>query len=651
MGLETGDDVIVNDPKRTPTTAQAAQSLRFSEERFRLLVESVQDYAIFMLDPDGIVSTWNIGAQKIKGYQPAEIIGKHFSIFYPPEATSADWPAQELAYARRLGRFEDEGWRVRKDGSRFWASVIITALRDENGEITGFAKITRDLSERKAHEESLRLSEERFRLLLEGVQDYAIFTLDPDGRIASWNIGARNLTGYATEEVLGQHISLFYSHRERAAGLPAQDLDSALAIGRLAGEVWRLRKDGSMFCASEQTTPLYSSDGTLRGFARMMRDMSERKRLEELERSSRRMSEFLAVLAHELRNPLAPIRNAVGILQLGRTDPANIQKCCGLIDRQLFQLTRLVDDLLDVGRIATGKIVLRKERLVFQEVIARSVETMRPFLDGRKHLLEVQVPAEPIHLDGDPVRLSQIVQNLLSNAGKYTPPGGRISLNVVVEDKTVTTTVTDNGRGMAAEALERVFELFNQEGPPGSSADSGLGIGLTLARSLTEIHGGALTASSAGLGQGSTFALCLPCQPENRGTANVGCANATPARNSVRRVLVVDDNKDSADSMAAMIDLLGHEVRVAYSGQDALRIAEHFRPKLVLLDIAMPGMSGVDVQSRMRRLPGLDEATIAAMTGFGQEEDRKRTLQSGFDLHLTKPVESGQISRLLNDLD
>ncbi|HET8744063.1 MAG TPA: PAS domain S-box protein, partial [Ramlibacter sp.] len=264
-----------------------------TEQRLQLLIEAVTDYGIFMLDPEGRIVSWNTGAQKLKGWHRDEILGKHFSIFYPPDAVASGWPQEELRLARQRGRFEDEGWRVRKDGTRFWANVIITALYGPMGELTGFAKITRDLTERRRHEEELRISEERFRLLVDSVQDYAIFMLDPAGTVESWNAGAEAIKGYRPEEVIGQDFRMFYTPEDRAAGKPEAALRIARETGRFETEDWRVRKDGSLFWANVVLTAVYGPGGDLRGFAKVTRDMSERRRLEELENSSRRMNEFL----------------------------------------------------------------------------------------------------------------------------------------------------------------------------------------------------------------------------------------------------------------------------------------------------------------------------------------------------------------------
>src|SRR5688572_21678881 len=316
---------------------------------FRRAVEQSRDYAVFLLDPLGNVTTWNLGAQRIKGYTPQEIIGRHFSSFYTREAVESGWPAHELEVAEREGRFEDEGWRVRKDGSRFWANVIITALRDDDGKLLAFSKITRDLTARRLHEEALQQTEERFRLLVEGVQDYAIYMLDAEGLVASWNTGARRIKGYSPEEIIGRHYSNFHTPEDVAAGKPWEALAQAKRHGRFESEGWRMRKGGARFWARAVLTAVYDRHGHLRGYAKVTQDLSERQQLQALEKASQNVNEFIAMLAHELRNPLAPIRTAVKVMAHPSSDAAARERMRETIDRQSANLARIVDDLVDIS--------------------------------------------------------------------------------------------------------------------------------------------------------------------------------------------------------------------------------------------------------------------------------------------------------------
>ena len=618
------------------------------EHRFRLLVESVVDYAIFMLGPDGTVLSWNLGAERLKGYTAKEIIGQPFSVFYPPEAIASGWPQHELDTANRTGRYEEEGLRVRKDGSTFWASVVITALRGTDGTLEGFAKVTRDLSEKRLRDEALRQSEEQFRLMLESVKDYAIFLLDPEGTILTWNSGAEAINGYAASEVLGRHFRMFFTAQDILEGKPQAELNVARSHGRAESEGWRMRKDGSLFWANAVLTPVHDGEGMLRGFAKVTRDLSAQRRLHEVEQAGRRMQEFIAMLAHELRNPLAPIRNAVSLMKKEGLPEESRQHANSVIDRQLGHLTHLVDDLLDVGRIATGKIWLRDELIDFRQVVVLSLESVRHAIEARGHELVVDLPEGAISLRGDATRLTQALLNLLTNAAKYTPEHGRIVLKVVIEDGMVVAAVTDNGRGVAVEAQERIFDLFTQERPFTGVTDPGLGIGLALARALVEQHGGQLSVESAGLGQGSTFRIRLPLVDATAALQARAAEPGTQAPNAPEplRVLVVDDNRDAADMLSSLLAALGHESQPAYGARDALEAARGFAPDVVFLDLNMPDGDGISLLPQLRAIFG-DDVHVAALTGYGQQHDRDTTRAAGFQEHLTKPVDIARLEATL----
>lgn len=610
------------------------------------LVQSIEDYAIFLLDPTGHIVSWNVGAQKLKGYAPHEIIGAHFSRFYTAEAVARGWPDYELQQAALTGRFEDEGWRVRKDGTTFWSNVVITAVRNEAGVLTGFAKITRDLTAQREYLEALRQSEERFRLLVDNVKDYAIFMLDPDGFIVSWNAGAARIKGYTREEIVGRHFSTFYTREEAAAGKPARELAIARQHGRVEDEGWRVRKDGTTFWANVNITAVYDESNRLRGFAKVTRDLTERREREELERSGARLRKFLATLAHELRNPLAPVRNAIGVMQLEAGLSPTMARSRDLIDRQVAHLTRLVDDLLDVGRIMSDKVELRIARVDLSEVAARAIEAARPFTDAREQSVATHMPAEPLIVSGDTTRLVQVLQNLLHNASKFSPSGSRIEIFGRIEHQMAVLEVRDHGRGIPVRSLDAIFELFVQEKSGQSLGEGGLGIGLTLCKSLVEMHGGSIIASSEGEGRGSSFTFSLPLaeapsetRPDQTGVTE--CA-VLPLR-----ILLVDDNRDSADSLAMLLELKGHEVRIAYDGAQALDVAPRLAPHLALIDLAMPKMDGFATLAGLRALPALAGTVFAAMTGFGHADDRERTRAAGFDAHLVKPVELALFEALL----
>jgi PAS domain S-box-containing protein len=645
--LNTADTIsIVVEPSRETASATLGESLRQSEERFRLLIENVRDYAIFLLDTEGRVLTWNPGAERIKGYKPHDIIGRHFSTFYPADAIDRQWPQFELKMAAQNGRFEDENWRVKKDGSLFWANVVITALRDANGQLTGFAKITRDLTERREQEERLRQSEERFRLLVENVVDYAIFMLDPAGQVVSWNRGAERITGYKPSEIVGLHFSRFFTPAEIDARKPEEELVDALRNGSIQREGWRVRKDGSRYWADVTLAAVFDGKGQHHGFTKITRDLTQRRQVEQLEESSRRINEFLAMLAHELRNPLAPLRNAVSVMQMAKVQDGTINWARDVIDRQVTHMTRLVDDLLDISRITSGKITLRCHPVDGNDVVLRAVEVARPLIDSRRHQLTIFAAPKPVIVEGDTTRLGQVVVNLLNNAAKYTPEGGRIEVSVGQQDGTALIKVKDNGLGISETLLPKVFDLFAQGERSLARAEGGLGIGLTLARRIVEMHRGTIEAASGGLNLGSEFTVRLPLATW-KSADTPGSADEYFTAAGVCRVLVVDDNDDSAQTMAMMLQLEGHRAKVAHDGRAALDVAREFKPHVVLLDIGLPEMDGFDVARRMRETPDLADTMLVAMTGYGQEEDRRRTSQAGFAHHLVKPIDPEALKRVI----
>ena len=622
-------------------------SLREVEQHFAELVAGVEDHAIFLMNPNGIILSWNAGAERIKGYKASEIIGQPFTRFYTPDALERGWPQEELRRAAATGRIQDEGWRVRKDGSKIWANVVITALRTAEGELRGFLKITRNLTERREAEEKLRQSEERLRLMIESVQDYAIFMLDPEGRVKSWNLGAERIKGYKAKEIIGQHFSTFYSSEDVAAGKPARELETAIREGRVEDEGWRVRKDRSQFWANVIITALFDSGGELRGFAKITRDMTHKREVEQLQFADKQKNEFLAMLAHELRNPLAPIRNGVELLKLtGSIEPA-VLETTKMMERQVIHLVRLVDDLLDVSRIVTGKIHLDRQAIDVSEVIDRAIEEVQPTLDARGHELMLVRPARRAVVDGDMVRLAQVVSNLLSNAARYTDTPSRIWLTIEPRDEDVLIRVRDQGVGMAADDLTKIFNLFEQGDSTISRTRGGLGIGLTLVKRIVEMHGGDVTAHSAGLEQGSEFVVRLPISgavPSSpRSSGRFG-----EAKEEGRRILVVDDNVDAALSIERLLKSWGHEVQTVFNGYDAVTKARNFKPQIILLDIGMPGMSGYDVAKQLRAEETLEGVIITALTGYGQTEDRRLSREAGFNHHLIKPPNPKVLAALLD---
>jgi PAS domain S-box-containing protein len=498
---------------RDLTERQAHEErLRHSERSLRLLVESVQDYAIFMLSPSGLIESWNPGAQRIKGYSAAEVIGKPFSIFYTAHAKESGWPEEELRRAREHGRFEDEGWRVRKDGSLIWANVVITAVIDEHRELVGFSKVTRDLTERRLQEEKLKESEERLRLIVDGVKDHALYLLDPDGRILSWNSGAQRVLGHGPAEVVGRHVALLYPDAARDAGKPEAEMAAAIHAGIFSEDGWRVGQHGRTLWTNTLTSAIHDDQGRLKGFVQIIKDLSDQQRIVALETEGRRLLEFIAMLSHELRNPLAPIRSAVAILQSAQGQQ-HLQRCADMIGRQVSHLTRLVDDLLDVSRITTGKIELQRTTLDINTLVQVAFDSMRSTLESYGHTHTLRLAPQPGFVDGDTVRLTQVVVNLLTNAAKYTPPNGHIELGLSRHGELVRLEVADNGVGMSTSLIQRAFEPFVQGERALDRSGSGLGIGLTLVKTIVHLHGGSVAAASAGPGKGTRFTVTLPLCP------------------------------------------------------------------------------------------------------------------------------------------
>jgi PAS domain S-box-containing protein len=626
------------------------ESLQPSADLFQQLVASLQDRAVVLLDSSGNVTSWNEGGQRIHGYSADEIIGRNLSAFYTPEAVERGTPRLELSEAAEKGRFTCEGWRARKDGSRYWVNVVISAVRGPDENLRGFIHITWDLSELHRHEAELLESQERFRLLVEGVQEYAIFMLDPEGRVASWNRGAEMIKGYTASEIIGSSFSRFYPPEAILQGKPAWELEMAKRYGSVEEEGWRVRKDGSRFWANVVLTALRDPTGSLRGFAKVTRDMTDRRKIEELEQADRQKDEFLALLAHELRNPLAPIRTALDVLRRQDAPETALGQAGRIAERQLRHMARLLDDLLDVSRIREGTISLRKEKLNVSALLHAAAQASRPFMDERGHDFVVVDPVEPIWVEGDHVRLEQVLGNLLNNAAKYTDAGGEIRMSAEKSDGDVQIRVQDNGIGIEPMMVSRVFDLFVQADRRTELSAGGMGIGLSLVKKLVELHGGRVEAFSAGVGRGTEFRVRLPAisPPAVAEKEPDTVAIETPARGL--RVLLVDDNADSADGLGMLLELQGHEIRVAYDGETALETARSFQPHVALLDIGMPLMDGYELARRLRAGPETRDVLLVAMTGWGQEEDQRKSREAGFAHHLVKPFEPSTLEKLLADV-
>lgn len=483
-----------------------------ADRTLQLVIDSIRDYAIFRLDADGRIASWNVGAQLIKGYRADEVIGQSFSKFYAPEDVAAGRPARLLGIARDEGRVEDEGWRVRKGGTRFWADVIISAIRDPKGELLGFAKVTRDLTERRAQEEARLLEAARFRAIVDSTHDYAIFMLDPSGRVATWNPGAERAKGYRADEILGTHFSTFYPKDLVDRGYCERELETALKEGRFEDEGIRLRKDGSQFWANVVITPLYDSEGQHMGFSKITRDLSERRKWEadriqlaQANEAVRLRDEFLSIASHELRTPLMAMQLQLD-LALDKRVPLDPKLASRLerASRNAQRLSELITALLDVGRISGGELPLAPVETDVDALVREVVDRLSEAAAAAK--CPVTVSSEPGMVGvWDPMRLGQVVSNLLVNAFKYAA-GTPVHVGVSRAENSVVIRVRDRGPGIAVADRQRIFVRF--ERAAGRNL-GGLGLGLYVAHQIVSAHGGSIRVDGAE-GGGAVFVVELP---------------------------------------------------------------------------------------------------------------------------------------------
>ncbi len=800
-------------------------------EMFRLLVDNARDYAIFLMDGQRRVLSWSRGAERLLGYTDVEILGRPADLFFTPEDRRLGVPEQELRRALATGRGEDERWHVRKDGSRFWSSGVMTPLKDEAGSLRGFAKIMRDRTELKRTEEELarrvRESDQRRRLYeaaLSNTPDL-VYVFDLDHRFIYANEGLLTLWGKTWDDAIGK-TCLELGYPAWHAAMHDREIDRVIASKKpVKGEVpftgahgrriyeyifvpvlgeggeieaiagttrdvteHRQVEQGLRFLADATTTlaavadfentlrtvaelavpyfadwcavDLVEPDGKPRRVAvvhrdpvkvqlghelhrrypqdpdsehglpqvlrtgqsdmmadipdamivskardpdhlRMLRELGLRSYMcvplkargkvlgvvsfvttesgrrytngdlafaeelahragialenahlyADLRDADRKKDEFLATLAHELRNPLAPVFNALSILEKENLAEDVQREARQIIDRQVRQLARLVDDLLDVSRITRGRIQLQKKPVELQVVLKNAAQACRPLIDAHHHELTVAVPDQPVWLDADPTRLEQVIVNLLTNAAKYSKDGSQIDLTAAAGADQAVVRIRDTGIGIAPDMLPHVFDLFRQADRSLDRSKGGLGIGLSLVRKLVELHDGTVQAHSDGLGKGSEFTVRLPVRAEPpRSQAPETTAQAPAPSEHPLRVLVVDDNVDVAETLRLLLSMAGHEIDTAHSGEEAIQTATDFRPDVVLLDIGLPGLTGYEVAERLRKMREMKGAVLVAMTGYGQEEDRLRAKQAGFDHHLVKPVDPAQLQELLASL-
>jgi PAS domain S-box-containing protein len=623
-------------------------------ERFRHFIVSVTDYAIYMLSPEGIVASWNAGAQRFKGYLPEEIIGRHFSTFYTAEDQARGLPAHALELALTSGKFEDEGWRVRKDGTRFWASVVLDPIRDAEGKLLGFTKITRDITERRATQEQLHASEERFRLLVQGVTDYAIYMLSPEGLVSNWNEGARRIKGYEAEEVVGRSFSMFYTPEDVEVNAPRKALEAAVREGRFEKEGWRMRKDGTRFWAHVVIDPIIDPKGELLGFAKVTRDITERRvAAEQLERTrealfqSQKMEaigKLTGGVAHDFNNLLNVVMNGLELLRLSQ-DPAIQRKTIDTMERAAQRGASLTQQLLAFAR----QQPLRPESHDVCRIVRSFEAVLRRALPSAMRLqlrLADNLPSALI----DPTQFEAALLNLVVNARDALPDDGLIMVDTTsvrlseaeVEalpaGDYIRVTITDNGVGMPPETLARAIDPFFTTKEVGK----GTGLGLSQVYGLMQQSQGALSIESH-VGQGTSVTLYFPALERKRDEP--GANHETRAE----KVLLVDDQPDVLETAIGLFSHLGYEVLSANNGVQALDTLRD-NPDIAILfsDVVMPGMSGVELGRITRREFPSMKVVLASGYMKSSLQDQMPDVSS-FDL-IAKPYRLSDLIKTLSAL-
>jgi PAS domain S-box-containing protein len=623
---------------------RAEEELRQHSEWLRTTLASIGD-GVITTDADGRVTFMNAVAEALTDWSLADALGQFLpdvlQIVHEGTREAIGNPAIRALQTGGIVRLTNHTVLISRQGREQPIDASAAPIRDTSGATVGAVLVFRDASERKASE----LARAHLAAIVDSSRD-AIISKTLQGIVRSWNTAAERLFGYTAQEAIGQPIT-FLIPPERQGEEP--EILARIARGEHIEhfETVRMRKDGQRLDISLTISPIRDASGEIIGASKIARDITDRKRAEEaLQEANRHKDEFIALLAHELRNPLAPLRTALQVMQLAEGNPGKVARAREVMERQLGHMVRLIDDLLDVSRIGQHKLELRRATVPLLDVVNNAVETARPVIDAAGHALTISLPATPVYLDADPTRLSQVLSNLLTNSAKYTERGGSILLRAERRDGDVIVSVRDTGIGIPAEALSHVFDMFSQVDRGLERARDGLGIGLALVKGLVQMHGGTVTAESQGPGTGSTFTITLPVLPSSTPSLDAP-PQSPPLAVPSRRILVVDDNRDAADSMASMLELMGQEVQTVYSGAEAIAAAASFQPAVILMDIGMPGLNGYEATQQIRAQASGQSVKVIAVTGWGQEQDRTRSRDAGCDGHLVKPVDVAELESLL----
>jgi PAS domain S-box-containing protein len=634
-------------------TAQRFNEREKSEQLLtaRLLASIVENSndAIISKSLAGIIQTWNAAAERLFGFTADEAIGRHISLVIPPERIAEeDQIIASLKAGQRIEHFETV--RVRNNGEHIDVSLTISPIKDALGHVVGASKIVRDITESKRAESERQM----FVTLVESSTDF-IGMCDLEAIPFFVNKSGLELVGLdSIEQARQKSVEEFFFPEDRAK-IMTEFFPQVLEQGHGEIEIrFRHFKTGEALWMAYKLLKLTDIDNQPVAFATVSQDVTERKQLADdlqrlaadLSETDRRKNEFLATLAHELRNPLAPMSNMLEVLKRSDGDSKVLKQAMGTFERQLSQMVRLVDDLLDLNRITHDRLDLRKSEVELSSIIRQAVEVARPLLDAAGQRFNVDLPQEPIYLNADGARLAQVFGNLLNNSSKYTKPGGTISISAQRDGSEVVVQVKDNGAGIPTEKLHTIFDMFEQVHRTSEQSQGGLGIGLTLVKRLTEMHGGSVEAKSAGENQGSEFIVRLPILTE-RSPSSDPAAEVNRLTPTQRRIVIVDDNHDSAESLAMLLQINGTETFMAHDGVEALAQIEKYRPDVVLLDIGLPKLSGHEVCRRVREEPWGKDMVIIALTGWGQEDDRRKSEEAGFNGHLVKPVDYDKLLELL----